>query len=292
MQQAIKKSLLQSFVYQCLTLCHFRPPKITPFCPFSIRFSPDKKHVLAGANDGCMYVYDLARGERTIRFSTSLNSGGTEAYDVNTVTYADDSPYMVYSGGDDALCMVWDMRTLNESDPRPVAGLVGHSGGITYIDSKGDGRYLISNAKDQSIKLWDIRHTSDNEAIKLARKAVENIRWDYRFEPPPQQVGKHSEMMDDVSLVTYRGHTVLKSLVRCHFSPVHTTGQQYIYSGCSSGAVIIYDVLTGRIISQLRGHSGPVRDVSWHPYQQVICSSSWDGTHIWWEYKPLKYVGT
>jgi WD repeat-containing protein 23 len=86
---------------------------------------------------------------------------------------------------------------------------------------------LISNAKDQSIKLWDIRHTSDNEAIKLARKAVENIRWDYRFEPPPQQVGKHSEMMDDVSLVTYRGHTVLKSLVRCHFSPVHTTGQVY-----------------------------------------------------------------
>jgi WD40 repeat protein len=72
----------------------------------------------------------------SFQFSTSLNSGGTEAYDVNTVTYADDSPYMVYSGGDDALCMVWDMRTLNESDPRPVAGLVGHSGGITYIDSK------------------------------------------------------------------------------------------------------------------------------------------------------------
>ena len=28
------------------------------------------------------------------------------------------------------------MRTLNETHPRPVAGLVGHRGGITYIDSK------------------------------------------------------------------------------------------------------------------------------------------------------------
>ena len=28
---------------------------------------------------------------------------------------------------------------------------------MTYIDPKMDGRHLISNSKDQSVKLWDIR---------------------------------------------------------------------------------------------------------------------------------------
>lgn len=37
---------------------------------------------------------------------------------------------------------------------------MGHLEGITFIDSRGDGRYFISNGKDQAIKLWDIRKMS------------------------------------------------------------------------------------------------------------------------------------
>ena len=42
---------------------------------------------------------------------------------------------------------------------------------------------------------------------------------------------------DDSSLMTYRGHTVLQTLIRCRFSPAHTTAQRYIYTGCASGSV-------------------------------------------------------
>lgn len=41
---------------------------------------------------------------------------------------------------------------------------MGHLEGITFIDSRGDGRYLISNGKDQAIKLWDIRKMASNLA--------------------------------------------------------------------------------------------------------------------------------
>ena len=34
---------------------------------------------------------------------------------------------------------------------------MGHLEGITFIDSRGDGRHLITNGKDQTTKLWDIR---------------------------------------------------------------------------------------------------------------------------------------
>lgn len=39
---------------------------------------------------------------------------------------------------------------------------MGHLEGITFLDTRGDGRYFISNGKDQTIKLWDIRRMSTN----------------------------------------------------------------------------------------------------------------------------------
>jgi len=78
----------------------------------------------------------------------------------------------------------------------------------------------------------------------------------------------------DVSVMTYRGHSVLNTLIRCHFSPVHSTGQQLIYTGCASGQVVIYDVLTGQVVKTLNGHTSCVRDVSWHPYNLELVSTS------------------
>jgi len=45
---------------------------------------------------------------------------------------------------------------------------MGHLEGITFIDTRGDGRYFISNGKDQTIKLWDIRKMSS----KVTRYAL------------------------------------------------------------------------------------------------------------------------
>lgn len=102
----------------------------------------------------------------------------------------------------------------------------------------------------------------------------------------------------DTSLMTYRGHSVLQTLIRCHFSPSFSTGQRYIYTGCAAGRVVskdknlnldfayfyyyffplliisVYDVLTGKIEKVLLGHTACVRDVSWHPYLMEIIDSA------------------
>lgn len=40
---------------------------------------------------------------------------------------------------------------------KPTGVLMGHTEGITYVSAKGDGRYVISNGKDQALRLWDLR---------------------------------------------------------------------------------------------------------------------------------------
>uniref|UniRef100_A0A8D2LLZ2 DDB1- and CUL4-associated factor 11 n=1 Tax=Varanus komodoensis TaxID=61221 RepID=A0A8D2LLZ2_VARKO len=252
------------------------------FAVFSLAVSSDGREVLGGANYGCVYVFDMEQNKRTLKIEAHED-------DVNAVAFADSSSHILFSGGDDAICKVWDRRTMREDDPRPVGILAGHQDGITFIDSKGDARYLISNSKDQTIKLWDMRRFSGSEGLEASRQAVTQQNWDYRWQQVPKKARRKSRLPGDTSLMTYRGHGVLHTLIRCRFSPAHSTGQQYIYSGCSTGKVVVYDLLSGLIVKKLINHTACVRDVSWHPYEAKIVSSSWDG-NIWlWEYHQTEY---
>ncbi|XP_061777876.1 DDB1- and CUL4-associated factor 11 isoform X1 [Nerophis ophidion] len=258
------------------------------FCVFSLAASTDGKEILGGANDGCLYVFDLDQNKRTLKIDAHED-------DVNAVAFADSSSQLLFSGSDDALCKVWDRRTLREDRPQPVGQLAGHRDGITFIHSKGDARYLISNSKDQSIKLWDIRKFSPKEGLAASRLAVIQQNWDYRWQQVPQRGGlsvsrrvkslKRHKLAGDTSVMTYRGHGVLHTLIRCRFSPEFSTGQKFIYSGCSTGKIIVYDVLTGNVVTRLSGHDACVRDITWHPYEDNIISSSWDGAVRMWEHR-------
>ncbi|XP_054719649.1 DDB1- and CUL4-associated factor 11-like [Uloborus diversus] len=248
------------------------------FCVFALRFSQDGREILGGANDECLYVYNREENKRTLKIRSHED-------DVNTVAFADNTSQILFSGGDDGICKVWDRRTLIELQPKPVGILLGHEDGITYVDSKGDGRHLITNSKDQTIKLWDMRAFSPSSSLEVSRRAVSSHNWDYRWQRVPSSLNRQKrKLTGDTSLMTYRGHSVLQTLIRCHFSPEATTGQSYIYTGCAQGRVVVYDVLTGKIKAILRGHKGCVRDVSWHPYRNEIMSSSWDGTVVKWTY--------
>lgn len=256
---------------------------------WSLRFSGDGREIVAGTSDQSVYVYDLESRQSILRIPGHDD-------DVNAVCYGDQSsPHILYSGSDDTTIKVWDRRSLGDS--REAGVFLGHTEGLTYIDSKGDGRYVLSNGKDQSMKLWDLRKMHSTEDAAQAHTTNYATGFDYRFqafderefEPHPQ----------DCSLVTFRGHQVLKTLIRCHFSPPGSTDSRYVYTGSADGKVYVYNI-DGTIASKLdveettrntRPRTGDeeydmdalyedrrgggdwktcVRDASWHPNAPVI----------------------
>jgi WD repeat-containing protein 23 len=256
---------------------------------WSIRFSGDGRELVAGTSAHSIVVYDV-ESRRTV-----LEILGHEE-DVNAVCFGDvSSPHILYSGSDDTTLKVWDRRSMGDS--REAGAFVGHTEGLTYIDSKGDGRYILSNGKDQSMKLWDLRMVMTTAQFAQINPRRYTTNFDYRW-------GGYDEDDYDLhpydnSLVTFRGHRVLRTLIRCHFSPPNSTNSRYVYSGSEDGKVYVYNMdatLAGKIdvfaatkytrpsdgaVRFHRFHGGDpgshasswrtcVRDASWHPNAPVI----------------------
>ncbi|CAK9272814.1 unnamed protein product [Sphagnum jensenii] len=245
---------------------------------WTLQFSHDGRELVAGSSDKSIYVYDLEANKPVLRIVAHKD-------DVNAVVFADESCHLIYSGSDDHICKIWDRRCFAQRN-KPAGQLVGHLEGITFIDSRGDGRYFISNGKDQTIKLWDIRKMTSGSASSRGSKHQQKIptfRWDYRWMDYPG-MGRDVRHPYDQSLMTYKGHLVLRTLIRCYFSPLASTGQKYIYTGSHDGCVYIFDMVTGKQVGRLIFHRGTVRDCSWHPTQPMLVSSSWDGNLAKWEH--------
>lgn len=245
---------------------------------------------MAGTSDRSVLVHDINSNQTILRIEGHSN-------DVNAVCFGDtSSPHILYSGSDDTLIKVWDRRSMGDS--REAGVFMGHTEGLTYVDSKGDGRYVLSNGKDQTMKLWDLRKMMSPEKASTINPRTYTRSFDYRFmNYSPEQYQPHPH---DCSLVTYRGHSVLKTLIRCHFSPPGSTNSSYVYSGSEDGGVYVYNLdatLAAKLdVNETTRNSRPrnsdaymrsyaydddgdggsaawktcVRDVSWHPNAPVI----------------------
>ncbi|KAK1758425.1 WD repeat domain-containing protein [Echria macrotheca] len=263
---------------------------------FSVRFSGDGRQLVAGTGVSSIVVYDIERRQ-------TLHHVVGHQDDVNAVCFADKmSPHILYSGSDDCTLKVWDTRSLG--DGREAGAFVGHIEGLTYIDSKGDGRYILSNGKDQSMKLWDLRmamSTARFEELNPMR-VTRGHSYEYRWEDyDDTRWFKHP---NDNSLVTFRGHKVQRTLIRCHFSPPGSTNSRYVYSGGADGFVHVWNLdATVATKIDVRGvtdnvkpggsrrryrvhHWGGrswqtlVRDVAWHPNAPLLVASAWNGADL------------
>ena len=58
----------------------------------------------------------------------------------------------------------------------------------------------------------------------------------------------------DCSVMVYRGHSVVRTLIRCHFAPENSTGQQYIYSGSADGRVHVRFLSSLSLFTRLRSY--------------------------------------
>ncbi|KAJ1919012.1 hypothetical protein H4219_002271 [Mycoemilia scoparia] len=248
-------------------------PSFDGFGVWTTRFVNGGKRLIAGTNYNLVYVYDIES-----KAVIDILRGHKD--DVNAVSLIGANDNVICSGSDDTKIKVWDLRKRGNV-PEPVGVFNGHTEGITYLAPKGDDRYILSNSKDQKMKLWDIRNLATNETNDESEKIDFGLEWDYRWELYPVDPNQIQSSFDN-SIMSYIGHCVDVTLIRCGFSPP-LSGSQYVYSGSSDGKIYVYNLL-GELVSAMKsdvflesgyGSSSQMlfRDVSWHPYLPVVMGS-------------------
>uniref|UniRef100_A0A915Q2Z3 Uncharacterized protein n=1 Tax=Setaria digitata TaxID=48799 RepID=A0A915Q2Z3_9BILA len=216
-----------------------------------LRYTVDDRRFILGCTGGYVIISDSEN-------HNAIDSFKAHRDDPVNVYCFKTNPNIYCTSGIDGLCKVWDMRaerrTSSSGMRNPVGVFSGHYCPITFADGDFTDRYFLSVAGDETIKIWDFRRFSEKSA-KLAG-GFESVAF------PPSSSG-------DTSVMTFQGYAEFQNIVRAYFSP-ERTGNRYVYTGRSQGAVHVLDVFTSDTMLILRGHRSMVYDCCWHPYDAEI----------------------
>ena len=123
-----------------------------------VAFSPDSSLLAASSDDGKMWVWDLDRGGKVRTFTA-----GEEP--LRAVAFSPDGT-LVVGAGDDRMVRVWDVATGYQ-----LRAMTGHGDPILALGTSakvgGDGWWLASGSSDGTVKLWEPKAVSAEDACRL-----------------------------------------------------------------------------------------------------------------------------
>jgi WD40 repeat protein len=259
---------------------------------WSVAFSPDgQRLVSAGGREsaemGELKVWDLNTGNatitlgfswvvRSVQFSPNgrrivgcsddmvkvwdAQSGREEVIcrdphgDLQAVTFSPDGGRIAAVGGLFAVHPDREIKVWDAQSGHEVFSLRGHVGGLRSVAFSPDGRRLASTGLDQTIKLWD---TLTGQEILTLRGHIDHV-FCVAFSPDGRQLASASL---DSSVRIWDATEVEREP-----SPEYRT---------------------------LRGHTGAVTDVAFHPTdERTLASAGTDGTVRIWDFSSGQTLGT
>lgn len=129
---------------------------------YSVNFSPDGKHLVSGAFDKSLKLWDVATAKELKSYSGP--SGHTDL--VLTTAFSPDGR-LIASGAKDNSVKLWDM---------PISGAyrsyAGASAPVTSQALTPDGTKLVAGLEDGNVKIWNTSDGKEQATLKQKSKVV------------------------------------------------------------------------------------------------------------------------
>jgi RNA polymerase sigma factor (sigma-70 family) len=161
---------------------------------------------------------------------------------IQAITFSPDGQRLATAGQDGA-ARLWDVASGKE-----VASLQGHKGTVESVSFSPDGKTLASAGADGAVRVWDVATGKEVRRLAAGKAPVLSVT----FAP-------------DGRLLASSGG-----------QPEDSKAQP------EAGRVLLWDVSTGQIKAQLRGHTDRVFTVTFSPDGKRLVSAGGDGTIVIW----------
>jgi WD40 repeat protein len=215
---------------------------------------------------------------------TSLAAFRGYTMDVMAVAFSPDSLY-VASGDQDNNVRVWDITTGQEKYM-----LAGHTDEVHGVAFSPDGTLLASASEDETVKLWNLATGTEERTLYGYSAPTDSVA----FSPDGTLVAGGQD--GGIYLwETSTGATVAVlntqmdilngySVYDVAFSPDGTmlASALYGYSAAPPGALVLWDVATGEIITSV-DHTDGVRSVAFSPDGKQLAIGTEDNLVILWD---------
>ncbi|WP_441216862.1 nSTAND1 domain-containing NTPase [Phytohabitans sp. LJ34] len=242
-----------------------RTAELTGGSVLALAFSPDGRHLAAGAKDGQVRMWDLSAGTGPV--TVGAQTGAAES-----VAFSPDGR-RVATGGVDGTVRIWAVA--GRAAP---AVLTGHRGRVRAVAFSPDGERVASGGDDGVLLIRGVTGHPPPVLLDGHGGAV----WSVAFSPDGRQVV--SGHNDGGARVWHAGQpTVFRTSTRLVRGVAFSPDGQRIATTASGGAIHLWDQAgVGRPL-ELRGHTHSALSVSFTPDGRRLVTAAADGTARVWD---------
>lgn len=223
---------------------------------YSVAFSPTSPFLATADEHGSVQLWDLRTNRRLV---TLLAGSGTSA---NSVAFSRNGEILA-SAHTDGLVRVWDMRT--GGNPSLVTTLTNRSGPIEAVAISPDG-HIMASATNAKVALWDV---SSKQYLGSLSTSASVRALAFSVDGRTLATGLLAEGNSDAEVqlwdVTTRSQKgiPLKGHADSARGLAFNGDGSVLATGDDGGAVRLWDVGTGKLLSALVGPTGVVTGLVW-----------------------------
>ena len=227
----------------------------------SICFSPDGKRVVSGSIYSGAKIWDAITGEAIVAMKAPHRGS-------SCIALKHDGTQIV-AGTLDGAIRFWDASKGDE-----LLTILGHESSVQSVNYSPDDSLIVSAGQDRMLKLYN---SATGEEIRKW-KIDENALLDARFTPDGKQIitSSFNGAIKKWDVASGRELQFIQDVDSSANNPciaISDDGTR-IASGSRSLVINIFNSETGKKVNTLRGHSKPIRSLSFSPDGKRIVSIS------------------
>ena len=192
---------------------------------------------------------------------------------------------------DRIVCAVNDEfpRIINTGNFSAEAKLVGHTDICLTVAVSAKGDLIATGGKDQTVKVWDAKTFECLATMAGHTEAVTAVIFSKKEEGEGVRVVSASE---DACIKVWRTpgkKTTKKPIIRsimAHSKPVNALAisgnDKWLASGSQDRSAKVFSLDDGSLVATCSGHKGSIWSVDFSPIEQILATSSRDGTVKLW----------
>jgi WD40 repeat protein len=235
---------------------------------WNVAFSPDSRKLATACGDGFARIYEVPGGRL-------LTQTAVQEKNIWRVRFSPDGKFLATASGDSASSSVkiWNSETGAE-----VRALVGHTARVRAIDFSPDGKTIATGSQDGTVRIWNTETGAELKQFTFKSEIRQLETQDLRFS---RDGTKLLSATNDYALMTEiaSGKTLFKiddlpAWISIALSP---DGSRFAF-GATTTQIRIYETNTGKMLSEIKEHTGKINNLAFSPDGKFLLSASSDRT--------------